>query len=344
MRILISEIVSEFRSYLRNNVFHSDPTQDKRSRNVFFIMNSVYLGFLISLFYGVITSGLVYIIDESYFNQYLNDFFINFNYFITGGLVLGLTYQIYRTQKFIPNLITNVLGDSEINLFKEYIRHKSTYLSTKSSLRIITIHIILSFSIFYFAKFPYENKYIEIFMLVFGCSLFGCGVYVGRKLFYIAQMLQAIEEIKLKNDLFTTGKLDGISTYVNVVTTFTILGIWFHINSFYNGPFEYVSIFGKTVKILMFYPAIIAMPVLIVFNYYPRIFLRKLYSQSIDLKIKKLNKELKSKPQIDEFERIKYVSEIDKISRDELKYQLRLAINDLPLIITIVIMLVDVMV
>lgn len=343
MRLLTSTIGSEFRSYLRNNVFLNNPAQDKKSKTVFFIMNSVYLGFLISLFYGVATSGLVFIIDQSYFHQYLNDFFINFNFFITGGLLLGLTYQIYKTQNFIPNLLINVIGDSELYSFKEFIRHRTTYFSTRSSLRIVTIHIMLSFTIFYFAQFPYANKHIEIFMIIFGCTLFACGVYVGRKIFYIAQMLQAIEEIKLKRDLFTNGKLDGISTYVNVVTTFTILGIWFHINSFYNGPFEYISILGRTVRILMFYPAIIAMPVLIVFNYYPRIFLRKLYSQSIDLKIQQLNKELKSKQQIEEFERIKYVSEIDKISRDELKYQLRLALNDLPLVITIIIMLLDVL-
>ena len=338
---LIKTFYKELISYLRFNVLLNDPNQDKKSRNVFFVMNSVYLGFAISFLYGVITSAIAYLVDRNAFHQYLQNFFISYNCFITGGLLFGLTLQIYKTQNYIPDLLSKVFGQEKLTENNVFLHHKRTFFSVKASMRIVTIHIILSFVLFYFAKFPYKNKILENLMIIYGCALYGCGVYIGRKAFYVAQMLQSIEDVEFSDDLFTDNKLDGISTYINVITTFTVLAIWFHVNSYYSGPFEYNSQLGNSIKILMFYPAIIAMPVLIVFNYYPKTLLRKLYSKSIDIKIDLLNKELSSKENITEFERIKYLSETDKISRDELKYQLKLALNDLPLIITIVIMLAD---
>ncbi len=341
MKNFAQTLFKELTSYMKYNVLLNDPKQDSKSRNIFFIMNSVYLGFFISFLYGFIISLISYIFLRNSFYQYLHDFFIGFNCFITGGLLFGLTYQIYKTQEYIPNLLSRVFGETKLAENKIFHRHKTTYFSIKSSMRIVTIHIILSFLLFYFARFPYENKFLESTMIIYGCAMYGCAVYIGRKIFYVAQMLQSIEDIEFNEDLFSDNKLEGISTYINVVTTFTVLAVWFQVNSYYHGPFKYSSELGQAVKIFMFYLAIIAMPVLIVFNYYPKTLLRKLYTKSIDIKIEILNKELSSKENISEFEKIKYLSEKDKISRDELKYQLRLAINDLPLIITIIIMLAD---
>lgn len=240
--------------------------------------------------------------------------------------------------------MSDVFGEKILLKNKIYTRHKKTYFSVKSSMRISTIHIILSFIFFHFAKFPYHDKIAENAMIIYACTLLACGVYIGRKIFYIALMLQSIESIKLDKDIFSNNRLGGITIYVNVITTFTVLAIWFCISSCYNGPFEYSTQLGDSVKIFMFFPAISAMPVLIIFNYYPRNLIRQLYTKSINIKIDLLNKELSKKKDISEFEKIQYLSEVDKISRDELKYKLRLALNDLPLIITIIIMLISLMV
>jgi hypothetical protein len=338
---IIKIIFSEFLSYTKYSILLNDKSLDKKSKNVFFLMNSVYLGFFISFIYGFITSFVIFMLSNDIFHQYIHGFFVDFNCFINGGLLFGLAFQIYKTQDFLPNLLKNVFGEEKLRKSNIYLRHLATYYSVRSSLRISTIHIILSFLLFYFARFPYANNIAEISMILYSCSLFACGVYVGRKIFYSSLLLRSIEEIELDDDIFSEDKLGGISSYVNVVTTFTVIAVWFLINSYYKGPFRYDTQIGDSVKILMFYPAILSMPVLIIFNYYPRTLIRKLYVKSINNKINLIKKELNEKNEISEFEKIQYLCEIDKISKDELQYKLRLALNDLPLMITIVIMLLS---
>lgn len=317
-----------------------DQKPDRRTKYIFFIMNSVYYGFLISLCYGLVSSATVYIFDKAEFSNYIRHFFLSYNSFLTGGLGFGLTYQVYKTQKYIPELISNVFKNHDLVSLPQFNEHKERFYSVRRSMSIVTIHILIAFVLFYYAKFPFADKIPETFMVIFGCSLFGCGVYVGRKIFYVAQMLQTIENIEFEDDIFSDNKLDGIAVYVNVITTFTVIAIWLHVNSYYNGPFIYDSLFGKSVRVFMFYPAITALPVLVIFNYYPRAFIRKIYTKSIANKLSLLEKALKGKKKITEFEKIQYLAEVDKISKEELKYRLSLALNDLPMIITIVIMLV----
>ncbi len=317
---------------------------DRKTKYVFFLMNSVYYGFFISLGYGIVSSIAVYLFDKSEFSIYIKHFFISYNSFLTGGLVFGLAYQVYKTQKYIPELITHVFKDHDLEQNIQFKEHKKRFYSLRRSMAIATIHITIAFTIFYFAKFPFTSRLPETFMVIFGCTLFGCGVYVGRKVFYVSQMLQTIENIEFNDDIFSDNKLDGIAVYVNVITTFTVIALWLHVNSYFNGPFIYDSILGKSIKIFMFYPAILALPVLVIFNYYPRVFIRKIYTKSIANKLRLLEDNFKEKEKITEFEKIQYLTEVDKISKEELKYRLRLAINDLPMIITIIIMILGLLI
>lgn len=303
-------------------------------------MNSVYYGFLISLSYGIVSSLIVYLFANAEFNSYLKYFFLSYNSFLTGGLGFGLAYQVYKTQKYIPELIAAVFEKYDLDTIPQYNVHKKRFHSVSRSMAIVTLHVAISFILFYYAKFPFSNKIPETLMVIFGCSLFGCGVYVGRKIFYVAQMLQTIEGIEFEDDIFSDNKLEGIAVYINVITTFTVLTTWLLVSSYYRGPFIFDSMFGESVRIFMFYPAITALPVLVIFNYYPKVFIRKIYTKSINNKLNLLEETLKNKIKITEFEKIQYLAEVDKISQEELKYRLRLALNDLPMVITIIIMLI----
>lgn len=314
---------------------------DKKSKYIFFLMNSVYYGFLISISYGVVSSLIVYVFDTGEFNNYVKHFFASFNSFLTGGLGFGLTYQVYKTQNYIPDLISNVFSHEDLAKMPQYKEHKKRFYSVRRSMTIVTLHATIAFILFYYAKFPFSNKIPETCMIIFGCALFGCGVYVGRKMFYVAQMLQTIENIEFDEDIFSSNKLEGIAVYVNVLTTFTVITIWLLINSYYAGPFIFDSALGRSIRIFMFYPAITALPVLVIFNYYPKVFMRKIYTKSIANKLALLEKSLMQKKEITDFEKIKYLVEVDKISQEELKYRLRLALNDLPMVITIIIMLIN---
>jgi hypothetical protein len=192
---------------------------------------------------------------------------------------------------------------------------------------------IVAYGIFSAARFPLPATAAN-FLIAFGCLQYALGVYIGRKLFYIAQMLRSIEHIKLKKDIFQSDKLAVISIYVNVTSTLTVLLVFIGVRSYYYAPFAYDSILGNSIQALMLLPAVIAIPILAIFNYYPRVVTRKLYEQSINHSLGKLRAKLKARD-LTEFERLTYLVEFDKISRDELKYRLRMTLTDLPMAVTL---------
>lgn len=311
--------------------------KEPKSRHIFFIMNSFYYGFIISLTYGVLTSLIVYIFQNYDYERYIKDFFMSLNSLILGGITFGLTYQVYKTQNYVPNTIEKTFGEIKAEIYKE---HKRRFFSLGRSLKFSTYFIIAAFVLYSFAKFPYSGI-VEYFMIIYGCAIYGCAVYIGRKLFYIAQMLEAIRNTDVKEDIFSEDKLGGIITYVNTLTTITTIMIWLQVQAYYYyGGFEYHEIVGESLKIFMLALAIVALPVLVIFNFYPRTVLRDLYTKSINFKQDELQRSIEKK-ELTVFEKIQYLKDMDKISRDELKYRLRVALNDLPMAITILIMILS---
>jgi hypothetical protein len=65
-----------------------------------------------------------------------------------------------------------------------------------------------------------------------------------------------------------------------------------------------------------------------------------LYSQSIDCEIKTLRQALQNE-RLSAFEKRSYLIAFDKMSRDELRYSLQLTLTDLPIGITILIMVLQ---
>jgi hypothetical protein len=116
--------------------------------------------------------------------------------------------------------------------------------------------------------------------------------------------------------------------------------VYVHVFGYYGGPFLYHSFLGQSVKPLLLLMAVIATPVLLIFTFYPREVLRKIYSQSIDCEIKSLQETLRSE-KLSSFEKRSYLMAVDKMARDELRYSLQLTLTDLPIGITILIMLLQ---
>ncbi len=177
-------------------------------------------------------------------------------------------------------------------------------------------------------------------MMIAACVQYALGAYVGRKLIYIGMMLHALMNVEVTHNLFQKRELDEINSYVNVASTLTIISVYIHVVTYYNGPFLFDSGLGESIKIFLIFPAIIATPVLLIFNFYPRAVLRKLYSESIDIEIKNLQEKLRDES-LTAFEKRSYLIEFNKMSRDELRYSLQLTLSDLPIGITILFMLLD---
>jgi hypothetical protein len=126
------------------------------------------------------------------------------------------------------------------------------------------------------------------------------------------------------------------------VSTLTAIMVYVVVRSSYYSPFDYSSIMGSSVKALMLLPAVIALPVLALFNYYPRVVIRKLYQCSISRTLRAIQRKAVD-DELSHFERLTYVLEFDRLSRDELNYRLRMTLADLPMAVTVGIALLSVL-
>src|SRR5205814_10026292 len=112
---------------------------------------------------------------------------------------------------------------------------------------------------------------------------------------------------------------------------------YLHVVGYYEGPFRYDSIVGHSIKPFLLVPVIIGTPVLLIFNFYPRTVLRKLYGQSIDFEARRLKKAM-ANASLSLYEKRSYLMEFNRMYREELRYSLQLTLSDLPIGITILIM------
>ncbi|WP_269586168.1 hypothetical protein [Roseibium sp. Sym1] len=304
-------------------------------------MNHIFYGFGVSVLFGCTTALILWpIVGATSANAYANAFFSSFNFAISGGLVFSAAILIYNSQNWIPNLIDNTFSE-KLLLETEYGEYKRRFLSASRSASFATIFIAIGFFIFKFAKFPFDGL-PEAFLIAFCCLEYGLGVYVGRKLFYIAQMLHAIEKIPVEEDIFKEDKLGIIATYVNSISTITAIFVFAVVMSQYYGPFKYDSPLGENIRLALLLPAIIAIPVVALFNFYPRTVLKTLYARSIDRQVDRIKEQLRDE-KLSDYERLSYIIEYDKTSKDELRYRLKASLSDLPIAITIVLMIVGVL-
>jgi MFS family permease len=302
-------------------------------KHLFFLLNSAFLGFGISTLYGVLTAAIMWLIaNPTEFRAYHQAFFVGFNFAISGGLVLTTYLLVLRTQKFIPETVRTNFRRRELE-GTDYFDNERRFFSVFRTLAQSSSYTIVAFVIFYAARFPFRGP-PEYFLMAFGCAQYTLGVYVGRKLFYIAQMIRSIDAIKVRRDLFSTDALSGILVYVNSISTMTSVFTFAVVKSCYDGPFQYESIFGYSAKMLMLLPAVIALPVLALFNYYPRGVVRRVYEQSIRHKLRRIRAKI-TDSKLSEFEKLAYLAEYDRVSQEELRYRLRMALTDLPMALTL---------
>lgn len=259
-----------------------------------------------------------------------------FNCLISGGLIVGSAIYVFRTQRDIVETIEQTFLPENLAATR-YGIEKQKYLSKRRSTEFATEFIVAGFVIFYLCRFPLTGL-AETFMIAFACMEYALGVYVGRKLYYAGSMLETIADIKIHENIFSTDKLGSIIAFVNIVSTMTIIFVYVHVSSFYFGPFLYDSDVGWSAKILLILPAVIATPVVLIFNFYPRTIIRNLYKKSIDQEIFRLTDSL-HKEGVTKNDRMSTMMQYHNLQDEELKYRLRVTLSDLPIAITVILML-----
>ena len=297
-----------------------------------------FLGLSISLIYGLFSAGLIWNqIDQSAAITFFNGYVSSFRTVVSLGLILGTALVVYRMQEFVPHIIEEVFTEKQRKGNYEYYRDR--FCSRRISITFMGQFIVVGWVIYYFCHFPFPNL-TEGVMLIAVCAEYGFGVYVGRKLVYTGMMLYSLADIKIARNLFKSRELDEINWYVNVASTLTIIFVYVHVSNYYSAPFSFDRLLGSSIKTFILLPAIIATPVLLIFNFFPRAALQKLYSASIDLEMKNLQRKLRDE-QLTAYEKRSHLMEFDKMSREQLRYSLRLELTDIPIGITILVMVLQ---
>lgn len=304
-------------------------------------MHTVFLGLLISLAYGLLSSYIIYLLEgESRFQAFLVAYTMSFKTIISLGLIIGTFLIVFKSQDLIPNTIEKVFKDQvDLSRTTEYLHYKWRFVSLARSLTFSAFFTLAGFIIFSYCQFPLQGLG-EVLMIIPSCAQYALGVYIGRKLCYAGMMLHSLLDVDVKRNLFRNRELDDINSYVHIVSTLTVIFVYVHVLGYYEGPFLYQRDPGESVKLCLVLPAIIATPVLLIFNFYPRIVLRRLYDRSIDVEVKKLQEAIKSE-ELSFFEKRSYLLEFDRMSREELRYSLQLTLSDLPIAITILVMILE---
>lgn len=304
---------------------------------LFALMWYLFLGFALSTIYGAATGAAIWQLDQAQFAKYLDAYANSFNCLISAALIIGAASFVYATQNDVPSAIEKTFGPDALARTK-YKKERGRYFSLVRSLSYSGNFAVAGFFIFYFCRFPFDGI-PEYFLIALGCVQYALGVYVGRKLFYVAHMLNSISQLDTQREILQHSHFGSIISYVNILSTLTVMFVYVHVKSYYTGPFLFTSVLGTAPKIVLLLPAIIATPVLVLFNFYPRAVLRDLYARSIEHDVRQLTNKLRD-DHLSEFERRSYLIEYDRLARDEMRYRLQLSLSDLPMGVTIVVMII----
>src|SRR4051794_28017696 len=213
-------------------------------RQLYSLMNNAFLGFLLSAGYGIFTTAILWKVAPTELPVYPEAFFVSFNAAIVGGFITTTAVLVGKTQKYIPLVIEGTFTTKELSNTLYYV-HKRKYFSVLRSMTFASSCSLGALGLFQTVKLPLSG-WSGYFILAFVCIQCALGVYVGRKIFYIAQMLKAIECIRVRKDIFSRDKLGGISVYVNCISTLTVIFVFAAVRALYYAPLQYAPMLGTS--------------------------------------------------------------------------------------------------
>ena len=299
----------------------------------------LFSGFALSLAYGLCGATSVYLATgQADAQRFLTTYIGPFNYLVALGLIAGTALIVGRAQHIIPKTIEEAFSRKQLEA-TTYYENKRRYYSLKRTILFASEFISIGFIILHYCHFPLSGI-SETLMLIAGCAQWGLASYIGRKLRYAGMMMHSLLEVEVSRNIFKDRELDIINTAVHIASTMTIIFIYLHIRGHHNGPFLYDRFIGESAQVLLLLPAILATPVLLIFNFFPREVLRKIYDKSIDVEVRSVKTQLRS-GDLEPLEKRLRLLELSKMYREELRYSLQLTLSDLPIGITILAMLAE---
>lgn len=303
------------------------------------LMWLAFLGFALSLAWGLACGTAIYVFaSKADAQKFLVMFIGTFNMLVCLGLIIGTALIVGSAQHVIPETIEAAFTPSELAQ-SGYFENKRCFYSRQRTVLFASEFMLIGWIIFALCDFPLPGLGGALLMTS-GCAQWALASYVGRKLRYAGQMLHSLVAINITRNLFKRRELDAINAAVHVAATLTIIFIYLNERSYYAAPFRYDTLIGRTAQVFLLLPAVLATPVLLIFTFLPRMVLRRIYDKSIDVEVNILQGMLQNEA-LSPFEKELHIVEFNKLCRDELRYSLQLTITDLPIGVTILIMLLQ---
>jgi hypothetical protein len=303
------------------------------------LMFLVFRGLVISLAYGLLgTAALNWVTGSHAAKEFLIAYIGPFNTLASLGLALVTALIVARTQNLIPDAIEAAFSEDELAL-TSYREQKERFNSLRRNVIFTAMCAAIGFLIFHFCSFPFSGP-AEVLMMSAAVAQWALGGYIGRKLRYAGMMLYALFDVNVHRNLFKERELDAINTYVHLVSTLAVIFIYVHVRGYYYAPFRYDRYIGESAQVFLLLPAILATPVALMFNFFPREVLQTIYDTSIDVEMRRLQATLRN-DSITDAEKQLRVMTFSKMWRDEMRYSLKLTLGDLPISLAVLVMVLQ---
>lgn len=261
-------------------------------------------------------------------------YIIDYSGLITGGACTTLFFLVILILGEFPNTISSNFSEKQLKYTQySYWLKKST--SIIFGVLQFALYFLIGFSIYMLLEFPVPDSQKLYFTISTGVQ-FGMGGYVGRRLWCVGLMLKCLETVNPDRELFGNDDLPRLIYIVNIFTFLTFLMTGVH--TYFHSIIEYENSTDLRyfIEPMVYLPAILAFPVVILFNFYPRMVVNRIYIRSINQQRDYIYQKLKDAGE-DEVTRLKYMIEYQKYMNEEFRYRQRVALSEVPIALTILV-------
>lgn len=304
-------------------------------RGFWSILLSFWAAMLFSAIYGIAGVCIVRIMSSEEAARQAARFFVSkYGGIIAGSACATLFLMSIFVLRIVPQLIDEIIQDIECQ-DSSYKYWRSRFSSPWLGLAQFATYFTGGYAIYSLLQFPVDDRSQLIFTL-FTALQYAFGGFVGRKLWCIGHMLRSIGDLTPRRDLLEAEALPRLIYIVNVFTFLTIIMVLIH--TYFHSRIQYSTEFAHlpVIEQLVYLPVVLAIPVLVLFNFYPRIVANRLYLKSIrDRKEWLSNKILRSGES--EIATFKHVIDYQKYLNEEFRHRQRLALSELPVALAILI-------
>jgi|GEM_PF-6788799 len=308
------------------------------SGNFWSILLSFWAALLFCIAYAIAGYFLLrFNYGQSSVNSTIQIFIYQYGGLVAGTACVSLFLMSILVLRTVPDLIEQALPE-DVSERTDYRFWKDRLLSGRLGVAQFCTYFMGGFGIYSLLEFQGEPL-VHLFFAIFAALQYSCGGFIGRKLWCVGHLLRSIEHIDPNRNLLDTEAFPRLIYLVNIFTFLTLLMTVIH--TYFHARMDYVlsSEFSFALASLVYLPMALALPVVVLFNFYPRMVINQLYLKSIRKRTQWLAEQMSDSDET-EFSKHKHSIDYEKYLNEEFRYRQRIALSELPVALTITVALI----